>query len=257
MRYVLFALALVACKPAEISTGEDSAVGPGPDEELDALWDGATISILIPASGDFLPYGEEADFEAVVYDAAGNPTDFADIVWSSDLDDAWAPAGAVFADDTLEVGTHAITAEALLPNGDRLAYTIGGVLVQSIYAGTYTGTVTMNVTYDTYQVGCSGATTLVIDPYGETVEGSSSCLISLQGYELDLALNIDGENDESGKVSGDAAIDIFGYSFDMPLDGDVSEDGELTATFESTEYLELDGEVDAVRISRDTNLGTD
>lgn len=253
MRFVLFALALVACKPAEISTGDDSAVGPGPDEELDALWAGATLQIITPASGDFLPFGEESDFEAVVYDAAGAPTDFADITWTSDLDNTWLPTGALFADAALDVGTHALTATALLPNGDRLSYTIGGVLVQSLYAGTYSGTVTINVTYDTYQVGCSGASNLTIDPYGEVVEGAASCVISLQGYELDLALGIDAENDESGKIEGDAAIDLFGYAFEMPLDGDVSEDGELTANFESTEYLELEGELSALRISRDTS----
>lgn len=258
MRYVLFALALVACKPAEISTGDDTATPTGPtDEELDAQWSGATLQIISPASGDFLPYTEEADFEAVVYDAEGNPTDFADITWTSDVDTAWVPMGAAFADDTLEVGTHALTATAVLPNGDRLAYTIGGVLVQSIYAGTYTGTVTINVTYSDYQVGCSGATTLIIDPYGELVEGAASCIISLQGYELDLSLGIDAENDEAGKIEGDAAIDLFGYAFEMPLDGDVSEDGELTADFESTDYLELAGSLDAVRISRDTSGGVD
>ena len=71
-------------------------------------------------------------------------------------------SGLSFSDDTLGVGTHAITAEVSLPNGDRLSYTNGGILVQSIYAGTYAGLFDSTVTYDTYSLGCAGAATLVV-----------------------------------------------------------------------------------------------
>ncbi|MCK6516937.1 hypothetical protein L6R46_17990, partial [Myxococcota bacterium] len=99
-------LGLFACAPDYKVEGEvqDTGVPSGADADsggatddseafLDEVWAGATLRVLAPASGDFLPLGEPADFEAVVYDAAGNPTDFSDITWGSDIDGAWLPTG--------------------------------------------------------------------------------------------------------------------------------------------------------------------
>ena len=164
-------LLLLACDPDyKITTGDsgtfaDGTADSGPSqEELDAIWDGARLVIDSPQSGAFLPLGTSSQFKATVYDKDGNATDFDDVGWSSDVDTAWSLLGHDVTDSTLSVGRHAITAEADLPNGDRLAYTVGGVLVQSPYAGIYTGTMSMNVAYDTYQVGCSGAANFTVEP---------------------------------------------------------------------------------------------
>ncbi|MCB9765903.1 MAG: hypothetical protein H6739_39380 [Alphaproteobacteria bacterium] len=253
----LLLLFAAACSPSSPKLGDDTGDITGPDEEeLDALWGEATLEILTPRSGDFVPYGEESDFEAVVYDADGNPTDFAEITWSSNEDEAWLGEGAAFVDDTLDVGTHALTAIARLPNGDRLTYTVGGVLVQSAYAGTYTGSVSVDATYNEYQVGCSGSSTVVIDAYGEQVEGGAGCLLSFQGFDIDLSFIITADNDD-GDLEGDAAVDIFGFEYAMPMEGEVDPDGALFATFSGDAYIELAGELDLVRITRDTGEGWD
>lgn len=261
MVVALFALA--ACT-AEY-TIEDSVGYAGPDETSDdtaveeedfSEFDGATLIVDSPASGDFLAYEEESTFAARVLDAEGNELDFDDIVWTSDVDDAWGLTGAEVADDSLDVGTHALTAVAALPNGDRLAYTIGGVLVQSAYTGVYTGTlnVTASGEYDgtTYSAGCGGAITLVVDAYGETATGDAGCLISLLGIELDTNYVFDLENND-GELSGVAALDLSFYQIDIEATGAIEDDGNLTLAFAEDVYglLQLDATVEAVRVSRD------
>jgi hypothetical protein len=228
-----------------------------PEEDY-SEFDGASLVIHEPASGDFLPYGETASFSAEVIGADGNTLDFDDIVWTSDIDDAWTLTGRDLSDDSLDVGTHALTAEASLPNGDRLAYTIGGVLVQSAYTGVYTGTLTVDVAADyngtTYAAGCSGAITLVVDVYGETATGDAGCLISLFGYDLDTTYVFDLENDD-GSLSGTAGLDLSFYTLDIDTTGDISDDGVATLSFATDiyGYGDLTGEVEATRVSRDVS----
>lgn len=195
-----------ACSDASVEILDDTVTGKDPTlEETDTAgdptgdptatsaethaYDGASLKILSPESGDFLPWGEVSSFEAELLDAEGQPLDFPELAWSSDADGAWTPSGLSFDDDSLDVGEHAISATALLPNGDRLVYTVGGVLVQHPAAGIYSGTLSIDAAgeYDgqTYEVGCSGALTMTVDAYGETATGEASCLLSLFGYDLD------------------------------------------------------------------------
>lgn len=257
MRHALLPLLLCsACAPdwkVEGEVSDDSVTGP--DEELEELWAGATLEILSPASGEFLPWGEVNTFEAVVYDSAGVATDFAEIGWASNADSAWAPVGALVEDEAIGVGEHNITATALLPNGDRLSYTIGGVLVQSPYAGTYVGDIQVDVTveYDgtPYEVGCTGALTVLVDAYGETATGESTCQISLLGYDVEIGYVLDLENDE-GELGGDASAVIWGYDYTLEFEGELTEDGELTGVFSGDDsYFALDGTVEASRLTRD------
>lgn len=266
-------LALFACEGQFVvednadATGSDDPVEPdtaGGDtadtadtvEPDYAEFDGATLVILEPASGAFLPYGESATFAAEVRDASGNVLAFDDIAWTSDIDSAWLLSGASLQDDRLDVGTHALTAVAELPNGDRLAYTIGGVLVQSAYTGIYTGTLSVNASAEyngtEYAAGCSGAITLVVDAYGETATGDAGCLLSLLGYELDTSYVFDLDNDE-GELAGIAALDLSFYQYDIDATGEITDDGEATLSFSQDVYgfVYLDGSVDASRVSRD------
>jgi hypothetical protein len=253
---------LLACAPDyTVLTPKDSAT-EGPDEtpdssapaEEDLTWEDASLVITSPESGQFLPLGEATTFSAVVYDKNGAATDFDEIQWSTNQDSAWSLLGRSIEDSSLDVGVHTLTAEVELPNGDRLVYAIGGVLVQSPYAGTYSGEVVMNAAYDTYAVGCSGSALLYIDTYGEAVTGEASCLISLMGYELDGTYNLDMQNAE-GTVDGDLGLDLQWFELPIPATGNVSTDGAFAVSFE-TEFdigtpVILDGTVEAIRISRD------
>lgn len=235
-------------------TGSEEVGDTGEVEEDYSEFDDASLVIVQPASGDYLPWEAVNAYEAYVVDADGETMDFDEITWTSDVDDDWAPMGTWIEDDTLGVGTHALTASATLPNGDRLAYTIGGVLVQSAYAGTYTGTTVVEITVSGYSAACSGALTAIIDQEGDVGWGDSNCYVSLQGFEVDLDFNYDLENDV-GAVTGDASLDIYGYEVPVDLDGDLTEDGVLTGTFsyDLGDYLQVAGEVEATRISRDTS----
>ena len=258
--FMLFAPLLACHNGVKVSTGDtagldlDSAGDTGEGDTADSDWheyDGATLVILSPASGDFLPWSEDATFAAEIHAADGSVMDFDTITWSSDVDAAWSVSGAHVVDNTLDVGTHALTATANLPNGDRLAYTIGGVLVQSPYSGIYTGTLVIDASYDTYALGCSGATTLTVDAYGETVTGDAGCLLSLGGYDIDTAYLFDYTND-AGVLSGSSSIDLGFYQYDIDTDGTLDTDGNLEAAF-ATDIagFGIAGTLTATRVTRD------
>ncbi len=237
-------------------TGDTAPVDTGPsEEELDAIWGDTRLVITSPKSGDFLPLGEDATFEAEVQNADGDVLDFEEIDWSSDVDSAWTPTGRLF-EDTLSVGTHALTATAALPNGDRLAYTVGGILVQAEDAGIYTGDVQVDVTveYDgtPYTVTCIGSTTVIVDPTGETATGDSACTISLFGYDTEAAQDIELEVAE-GALSGEVALDLSFLSYGFDASGSVA-DGVLSATWSDDVlgYATIEGTLDATRVSRNT-----
>ncbi len=225
-------------------------------EALDEQWSDARLVVESPLSASFIPYGDDASFVAKVYDAQGTLTDFSDITWSSDIDTDWSVVGNDLVNNGLDVGTHSITAEAALPNGDRLASTVGGVLVQSIYAGVYVGELNINVSgeYEGQEVavGCSGPLTLLVDAYGEVVTGEAGCLLSLFGYDLDTTYLFDLQNDD-GELSGEAAIDLSWFELPVDTEGSLSEDGELEGGFAADVYgyLALDGEYTATLLTRD------
>lgn len=254
---------LIACNDNTLIVDAEDTGGSGSDPAddsaqaaLDAEWDGARLVIESPASGDFLPMEEAASFKAVVYGADGAVKDFPDINWTSDVDTDWLLAGADTTDANLGVGTHAITAEAALPNGDRLAYTVGGVLVQSVYAGVYVGDLSITASGDyngtPVSVGCSGALTMVVDAEGETAVGDAGCLISLFGYDIDTQYDFDLANDD-GELDGQASIDLSFYSLPVDTSGELSEDGVLTGDFgaDIMGYLTMEGSYEATRITRD------
>lgn len=255
---------LFACQNGvKVSAGDTAGLGMDSADEsaddtagdtADSDWreyDGATMVILSPASGDFLPWSEDSTFAAEIHAADGTVMDFDAITWSSDVDAAWTVSGQNIVDNMLDVGTHALTATANLPNGDRLAYTIGGVLVQSPYAGIYTGTLVIDASYDSYALGCSGATTLTVDAYGETVTGDAGCLLSLGGYDIDTAYIFDYAND-AGVLSGSSSIDLGFYQYEIDTEGSMDTDGNLEAEF-TTDIagFGIAGTLTATRVTRD------
>lgn len=253
---------LVACSDTVIvdrggeTVGSDDPVEDTAAAALDAEWSGASLVVNSPLSASFLPLGETATFSATVYGADGQPKEFDDITWSSDVDTDWALTGPSVDDANLGVGVHAITAEAQLPNGDRLASTMGGILVQSIYAGVYTGELLITASGDyngtAYSVGCSGPLTLVVDAEGETVTGDAGCLIALFGYELDTTYLFDLQNDD-GELSGEAAIDLTYFEYGVETLGSLSEEGALDGDFSADVYgyVQMEGVYSATLLTRD------
>ena len=246
-------LSLIACAPSvvELHPLEDGTI-----EDDASQWDDARLEVISPVSGAFLPLGEENWFEAQVVDTDGNDLEFEDIEWSSDADTEWTVTSPAFGDTELGIGVHTLTATAKLPNGDRLSHALGGVLVQSIYAGTYAGDLTVATEYSGYAFACSGATTLVVDQAGEEVTGDATChlLLSYGGYDLELDLYyISHIVNDDGELGGELAAEVYGYELLVEFEGELSEEGELTGGF-ITEVLGviLDGEIEANRVSRDT-----
>jgi hypothetical protein len=255
----------LGCQPnfsaSEVSVGDVAGDAGGdntttPEDPVDEAWDTATLVVTSPLTGDFLPLGEPADFVAEVRDAEGELMDWDAISWSSDVDNGWAPEGADFEDDGLAVGRHNLQVQTTLPNGDRLVYTVGGVLVQHEDAGTYVGDANIDLAseYDgtAYTMTCIGAVILFIDAMGEKGTGETSCTLALMGYDMDV-LHIFDLDIQDGQVSGSTSADFsfFAYSFDTL--GEVA-DGQLGATWADNilGYADIAGELDLARISRDT-----
>lgn len=226
-----------------------------PTEPDYSEYDGATLQILSPESGAFYPLGEDVPFEAVILAADGSGLDFEDVVWTTTVDGDWEGRGTDFQDE-LTVGTHTITATAALPNGDRLGWTVSGVLVQHEDAGTYVGDLAVDFTVD-YEgtpitTTCFGAATLYVDAWGEAALGESACTVSLLGYDLDTTYDFEFEVKDE-ELSGQAALDLVIFESQFDATGTLS-DGELFATWEDSllGYIDFLGELELTRISRDT-----
>lgn len=255
---LVLSLAMVGCKSnvGVIDVGDDGDDTTDTEPDYSA-YDDARLTIVSPKSGDFLALEEAHAFEATLVGADGLPLDFTDVTWESTKDAAWAPVGLAFSDETLGVGRHDITAEADLPNGDRLAYTVGGVLIQSWYAGTYTGLFSSNTTYNEYTIACSGAATLVVEPTGKKATGTADCIISFNGYDLPATYNFDLDNDD-GDLSGVANADIGGF-YELPFDATGRLDrsaGTMEIAFGGDVFgtMTIDATVDTERVSLDAGL---
>ena len=256
----------------EVKTNEGSVDATGneldEEEELEeeeeedySMYEGAYLLILSPQSGDFLPWDEETDFEAVLFGADDRALPFEDIYWSSDVDMTWAKLGTDFEDDSLDVGTHALTAVVDLPNGSRLAHTVGGVLVQHENAGIYTGDMNVGVSleFDGTPVGasCIGGATIVVDAYAETATGESTCTIDLLGYaEFDLRHEFEFELDEE-EMSGEAliALELFGFDLPFATEGEI-DSGDILASWGGNMlgFADIDGTLEVGRVTRSVKL---
>lgn len=242
---------LVACQ-GEVGIG---AVDTDVDTEPDfSRFEGASLRIVEPASGTFLAWQEPHTFRVELRDAQGELLDEElDVAWDSSSDAAWTPTGVELVDDSIDVGLHDLTAEVVLPNGDRLAHTVGGVLIQAEEAGTYVGTLSGGTTVQNIPVSCAGGAVLVVDPYGESVQGSADCLIRLDQFELPLEFAIDAVH-EDGVVTGDAIARLLAIDLEFPTEGGI--EGEtLELSFEGQVLTNtFSGDIRTERISRDAGL---
>ena len=228
------------------------------EEEDFSMYEGAMIRILEPESGTFIPWDEDNDFVAIIETPDGDELEFDEIDWHSDADDEWSISGADVSDDSIDVGRHNITAEVVLPDGSRLAHTVGGVLVQHEDAGTYVGdmVLSMDANLGETPVGtsCVGAAIIVVDEYGETATGDSACTLDLLGYatfEVDHGFEYDLDEEE---LDGSAYVNIPFVGIALPFGSDgFIEDGEIATAWEGgvSGFLDLSGTLEATRITRE------
>jgi len=238
----------------DVGDGDDP---DDPDEDL-SMYEDAVIRIVHPESGDFLPLGEIHSFEAIIVNPEGDELPFDDVFWDSDADVEWGPIGGTIEDDTIDVGRHNITAQVELPDGSRLAHTVGGVLVQHEDAGTYVGDMILSM--DTELGGtpigasCIGAAFVVVDEYGDAAEGTSACTMDLLGYmtipvDHSFAYDLDVTD-----LDGNAFVDIpfMGSGLPFPSEGTIDE-GDILTTWEGgvSGIFELAGTLDVTRITRE------
>lgn len=267
-------LLLLACEPriavneplddtgaiADDGGSEESEDG-GSEEQQDepdySEYDGASLVVTLPLSGELYPLDQGVPFQAQVVAADGSVLPFEEITWSTSVDSGWEGVGTDFSDD-LDVGTHTITAIADLPNGDTLGWTVGGVLVQHEDAGTYVGDLMVDFTieYDgvPYTTTCIGAATMIVDAWGEQAVGDSACTTSLLGYDLDSTYAFDFAIEESD-LQGDAILDLVWFESEFSAAGTL-QDGELYASWADSflGFLDFEGELDLTRVSLDCEL---
>jgi len=249
MKLTLPLLLIVACG-GEIGIRDRD--GGDLDEDL-SRYDDATLQIVQPRSASFLELGASHGFRAELRDAQGEPLDGAEIAWSSSADAAWSGSALSFESADLDIGLHDLTATARLPNGDRLAFTVGAVLVQAEVAGTYVGTITSGFELQGFPVSCGGASTLVVEPRGEQVTGRATCLAAAGGFELPLEFTVDALH-EGGAVEGQVSARIIAFDLDFPASGGLA-DGALQLSFQGNVFgSDFDGRIRTTRISRDTAL---
>lgn len=245
------------CEDTGIEEGsvQDTSVEDTAEEIVpeDTQWDDAILEILSPQSG-FVPLGESVEFEARVRSPDGSNLDFQDISWSTDQDPAWTGTGTNFTDDTLPAGLHTLSTFAELPNGDRLGYAIGGLLVQHPDAGIYAGTTSIISNFTSFDgtpiiVTCAGAVTITVNMEGDYASGSSTCIMNILGSDQETFYDFEIDVD-NGVLSGVAIADLFIIGWDFELEGTIGS-GQLSATWSDDVFGlgQIDGSMDLERVS--------
>jgi hypothetical protein len=269
MHFIWFACAPVTVKDmTEGSFNADTASNPSNSDDQtqdsgvvsdsetedfdDILWSNSQLLVLSPQPSSFHPINETTPFEAQIIADNGDVLEFDEIEWQTSIDNTWLEVGTNV-EAVLPVGQQVVTATAHLPNGDRLSYAVGGILVQHPNTGTYVGTTIIDLTINTDQsfvVSCAGSATLSVDSYGEIAAGESSCILNLNGNDIDSSYQFDLILDES-EITGEAIVDLWLIQQGFPFTGTV-ETGTLTGNWSESVlggYLDIAGELELERVS--------
>lgn len=218
----------------------------------EALWSNSQIVVLSPQPSSFHPINDNTPFEAEIIAENGDILEFDDIEWQTSIDNSWLEVGADI-EAVLPVGEQVVVATAQLPNGDRLSYAVGGILVQHPNTGTYVGTTIIDLTINTDQsfvVSCAGSATLSVDSYGESATGESSCILNLNGNDIDSTYQFELTLNQSD-ITGEAIVDLWLIQQEFPFTGTV-ENGSLGGSWSESVlggYLDIAGELDLERVS--------
>jgi hypothetical protein len=254
----LLALALLGCQGETYLTGGDCLPSGDDDDSADVEeqhpeFDGSTLAVYSPLPAGIFYLENDMELDAEVLDADGEPLDFDDIIWETDLDDDPILEGKN-GDVELDWGIHTLTVTADLPNGTRLQTVLGGIRVQGEHTGIYAGNFAMNIDIE-YQgtpitASCLGGLDFVVEMDGETLIGDSGqCTINLVIMgEMDVSYSVDGEID-GGDVTGAIQLDLGFFDLPVSYDGSI-DDGDIYAEYGGSVVLfEFNGNIDAHRVS--------
>jgi hypothetical protein len=264
-RILIGVLALAGCEPggAAIQVPEPEATTAEGEGWFDEPWetpgtvgtepdwsayDDATVEIVSPQPGETVPWGESYPYEAVVTNPAGDVLSVDAVTWTARDDLDFHGEALAFDDDGLGVGMHEVSVVVDLPSGDRLGHTVGGVRVQSPWAGTYAGLFKVDGTVNNITIACTGSGTVVFGPLGQLGTGGADCVVSLLAISIPMTWNLELENTD-GVITGTGGVELVGiFTWDLPADGvidpitqtaDVSFEGpipfigSLSASFEA------------------------
>ena len=207
-------------------------------ETTDPKWDGASIRIISPDPADIVQLNNDQIYVAELVDAEGEPLALGDaeLAWFSSVDlDFWGDT-LQFTSNSLAIGDHELTVVADLPNGDRIAHSIGGVRVQSEYAGTYSGLFSVDGEVQGFVITCTGVGSVNFGLLGSLGVGDGDCLVSLLGIDVPLTWVFDLENDGTGVIGGTAGVDLAGFfTYNFPAEGSLDPEGAgLTLSVDGT-----------------------
>ena len=249
---ILLPFVLLGCSDTMLS-GANGDDGDLPPEPTFPEFDGATLQVASPLSGEILLLDEDVEFEAVILDAEGEVMNFDLISWTTDQQDDFTEQGRTVT-AMLDAGIHAITATAELPNGDRLQTTQGGVRVQGLHTGIYAGSLIMELSGEfqgtPITTQCAGALDFVVDMQGEVIDGSGECALNLVVLgSMDVAYNVDGDIDDDN-AAGNVSVDVGFFPLDLSWEGGFQDEDDLIGTFGGTLLMfEMAGTIDAHRLS--------
>ena len=203
-------------------------------EEDDAAYDHAVLKLHEPVAGAVHPAGEGVPAVAELLDLDGFPLPIEDVVWHSDRLEPVLLAD-MQGELKLPVGIHEIGATVRLPNGNRLAASVGGVRVQSPATGIYVGESVLRLELElegqTVRPACNAGLVFSIDMAGERIlPQTGSCTLELVVFSFDLDYELSAALDGPA-VHGTIRYDVGGL-FMLPFDfeGTIA-DGVFSAQF--------------------------
>ena len=201
-------------------TGEPLAWTEEPTEPDWSAYEGAFARIVSPAPGSVVPIDGSTLFEVEVRSPDGTLLTPSSVIWQSSIDpDFGSDAGGepLYETAAIDPGVHTITTLVDLPNGVRLAHSIGGVRAQHSAAGTYAGLFSVDGSVNNIVITCTGAALLEVGDLGVAAEGDGDCLVSLLGLDVPLTWLFELEND-AGIIDGTGGVDLLGFfTYDIPV----------------------------------------
>lgn len=200
--------------------GEPLAWTDEPTEQDWSAYDGAYARIVSPQAGSLIPIDGTTVFEVEVRSPEGALLVPDSVIWQSSIDPDFgsdAAGAAIYETGNVDAGVHTITTLVDLPNGVRLAHSIGGVKAQHSAAGTYAGLFSVDGSVNNIVITCTGAALLEVGDLGVSAEGDGDCLVSLLGFDVPMTWLFELEND-AGVVSGTGGVDLLGFfTYDIPV----------------------------------------
>jgi len=229
-------------------TGEPLAWTEEPTEPDYSAYDDAYARIASPEAGARIPLDELQTYSVEVRSPDGTLLQPTSVIWQSSVDpDFGSDAGgeASFETTSIDPGIHTLTALVDLPNGTRLAHSVGGVRVQAASAGTYAGLFSVDGSINNIVITCTGAALVEVGDLGFVADGDADCLVSILGIDVPMTWILELEND-AGVIGGTGGVDLLGFfTYDIPVTSGVVDPVAGTMDVEFAGPIPFIGELSA------------